>query len=166
MRFRIPSKSDQLKILSILKNIDKKIELNCKLASELSLIAKDIYNSWFIQQNIPDKNYINFRESTVYKFKIPTTWNECKISDLISDFKQGDWGKEEKNGNNSLEVRCIRGTDMPIFRDGVVDNLPIRYILDKHNDRKLRDGDFVIEISGTPGRSTYINKNLLKTIKV
>lgn len=153
LNFRIPKLSEQNKILSILKRIDDKIENNCELAKELLQTAKDIYNSWFIQKHIPCE--IPCQNSSFQ-------WENCCMSSIISNIIKGDWGNDNNANNNDIKAYCIRGTDMPCFRDGVVSDLPVRYIKRDHKDRFLKNGDFVVEVSGTPGRSTYINESIIK----
>ena len=37
----------------------------------------------------------------------------CKIKDVISEVKSGDWGKGSPTENYTTEVLCVRGADIP-----------------------------------------------------
>ena len=52
--FNIPTLSIQKSIAKILYSIDKKIELNNKINSELENLAKTLYEYWFVQFDFPD----------------------------------------------------------------------------------------------------------------
>jgi type I restriction enzyme S subunit len=99
--------------------------------------------------------------------EIPAGWEVVKIEDYAKEYKGGDWGKEEIIGNYTEKMRCIRGTDFPslVGRERV--NAPIRYILPKNTNKKLSDGNLIIEISGgspiqSTGRICYINQGTLE----
>ena len=78
--------NDQQKIAYILSTLDDKIELNNKINSELEVIAKTLYDYWFMQFDFPDENgkpYKNNGGKMVFdeklKRKIPEGW---KIDNL------------------------------------------------------------------------------------
>jgi len=144
----IPPLSTQTNIVRILSLLDEKIELNNKINKELEAMAKEIYNYWFVQN--ADKG-----------------WEKKKIVELIINQKNGDWGKETKQGNYTEKVICIRGTDINSLTGNNELKAPERYILEKNNDKFLADGDFIIEISGgsptqSTGRIAYILDEMLK----
>jgi type I restriction enzyme S subunit len=56
LKFKIPTKDYQNKIIAILSALDYKIELNNKINSELEKIAKTLYDYWFIQFDFPDES--------------------------------------------------------------------------------------------------------------
>lgn len=55
-KFRYPEIDEQKNIVSVLKAIDSKIELNEKINAELKSFAKLLYDYWFVQFEFPDKN--------------------------------------------------------------------------------------------------------------
>jgi len=81
LNFKIPEKGYQDKIVSVLSTIDKKIELNNKINTELEAMAKLIYDYWFVQFDFPDANGKPYKSSggkMVYneelKREIPDGW--------------------------------------------------------------------------------------------
>jgi type I restriction enzyme S subunit len=86
---RLPDIPVQSSVVDLVKNIDKKIELNNKINSELEATAKTIYDYWFVQFDFPDKNGNPYKSSggkMVYneelKRDIPEGWSDGALSDL------------------------------------------------------------------------------------
>ena len=86
---------EQQGIASILSAIDKKIELNNRINTELEAMAKTLYDYWFVQFDFPDTNGKPYKTSggkMVYnsslKREIPEGWNDCLLGDHIT-FKRG-----------------------------------------------------------------------------
>ena len=139
----------QRKIASILKPIDKKIELNNAINNNLEQQAKALFKKWFIDN--PEN----------------VDWSAGTFRELIQSTLNGDWGKETPTGNNNEKVYCIRGADIPEVKAGNKGKMPTRYIIPKNlANKKLEAGDIVIEISGgsptqSTGRCTAITQSLL-----
>lgn len=165
--FDLPPIKDQIKAGDFLYNIECKIRNNNSLASDFKAMADLIFDYWFLQYDfkLGDMPYKSSGGKMVWsdklKDEIPEKWEVVRIKDLISDDIGGDWGKETKTGNYTKRVKCIKGTDIPSIVDGIDCNLEDRYILEKNSDKILKPGDYVIEVSGTPGRSTYINETMI-----
>jgi type I restriction enzyme, S subunit len=90
--FLIPNfaKTVQQKIASVLSSLDSKIELNNKINSELELMAKTLYDYWFVQFDFPNENGKPYKTSggkMIYndelKKEIPEGWEIKRISDLL-----------------------------------------------------------------------------------
>ncbi|MCL2683154.1 MAG: restriction endonuclease subunit S [Bacteroidales bacterium] len=142
---------NQSAIANILSSIDDKMELNSKTNKELQNLAQTIYDYWFVQN--ADKK-----------------WSKEKIADLIQNQKNGDWGKDTKQGNYTEKVTCIRGTDINSLAGNNELKAPKRFISQKNNSNFLTDGDFIIEISGgsptqSTGRMAYILDEMLKSFE-
>jgi len=80
---------EQVKISSVLSQIDKKIELNNKINAELEAMAKLIYDYWFVQFDFPDANGKPYKSSggkMVYnetlKREIPDGWSDKELSEV------------------------------------------------------------------------------------
>ncbi|MCY0791255.1 restriction endonuclease subunit S [Morganella morganii] len=168
-----PPLSVQKQISKVLRDIDDKIDLNNRINAELEAMAKTLYDYWFVQFDFPDANGKPYKASggkmvynPVLKQKIPADWHVNAISDWIRSDKTGDWGKETKQGNYTLQVDCIRGADINgINGQGNVD-APNRFILKKNDHKLLAPFDFVIEISGgsptqSTGRMAFITEHVL-----
>lgn len=86
---------EQKKISRILSKIDKKIEINNKINSELEAMAKTIYDYWFLQFEFPNeegKPYKSCGGKMVWnnevKREIPEGWEVRKLEDIFS-FEKG-----------------------------------------------------------------------------
>ena len=161
----IPAISDtkqQKKVAAILSALDAKIDCNNRINAELEAMAKTLYDYWFVQFDFPDahgKPYKSSGGKMVYsstlKGEIPKGWEVVPLSDWIASDKTGDWGKEAAEGNYTLCVDCIRGTDINGLNGTGTVSPPIRFILEKNSAKVLAPFDFVIEISGgSPTQST------------
>lgn len=76
--------SDQKKILSILTDIDKKIEINKRINQNLENIASNIFKRYFLDY-APFQN-LTFNESIIGD--VPNEWNFIKIKDIV-DVRDG-----------------------------------------------------------------------------
>ncbi|ENM5873476.1 restriction endonuclease subunit S [Vibrio mimicus] len=89
---RVPTNiGDQKKLVASLVAIDKKIELNNRINAELDVMAKTLYNYWFVQFDFPDANGKPYKSSggkMVYdpalKRKIPEGWEAKPLSKLLN----------------------------------------------------------------------------------
>jgi type I restriction enzyme S subunit len=152
----------QARISAVLTSIDKKINCNNRINAELEAMAKTLYDYWFVQFDFPDANGKPYQSSggkMVYnptlKREIPAGWESGALSEWIASDKTGDWGKESIEGNYTLQVDCIRGTDINGLNGTGGIAAPTRFILEKNRGKILAPFDFVIEISGgSPTQST------------
>lgn len=111
----LPELEVQKKISSVLKNIDKKIENNNKINTELESMAKIIYDYWFLQFEFPNeegKPYKSNGGKMVWneelKRKIPEGWEVGCFKDIISEL---ECGNRPKGGiidsiNNGIPSIC------------------------------------------------------------
>ncbi|MDE1265704.1 restriction endonuclease subunit S [Vibrio aestuarianus] len=87
---RIPNDTtDQRGLVASLVAIDKKIELNNRINSELEAMAKTLYDYWFVQFDFPDENGKPYKASggkMVYnhtlKREIPVGWSDGTLDNL------------------------------------------------------------------------------------
>lgn len=153
-------------IENLIVAIDKKIELNNRINAELEAMAKTLHDYWFVQFDFPDdspkgqgKPYKTSGGKMVYnptlKREIPAGWKVDTLSSWIKFDKTGDWGKEEQEGNYTLQVDCIRGADINGLNGNGKIAAPNRFILQKNDHKLLAPFDLVVEISGgSPTQST------------
>ncbi|HFI9397851.1 restriction endonuclease subunit S [Vibrio parahaemolyticus] len=92
---RIPNLSEQKSACLLLSTIDKKIELNNRINSELEAMAKTLYDYWFVQFDFPDANGKPYKASggkmvynPVLKREIPEGWVAKPLSKITSVSKQ------------------------------------------------------------------------------
>ena len=162
LKFKIPLKDYQDKIVLILSSLDKKIEVNNRINAQLESMAKTLYDYWFVQFDFPDENGKPYKSSggkmvynEILKREIPEGWQVDTLASLIGQDKTGDWGKDVPEGKYQLQVSCIRGADINGI-NGLGDaNPPTRLILEKNAHKILTPYEMVIEISGgSPTQST------------
>lgn len=98
------------KISAILKNLDRKIELNNKINAELEALAKTIYDYWFVQFNFPDENGKPYKSSggkmlwnDALKREIPVTWTNGVLSSIAKiTMGQSPPGESYNEAGNGL----------------------------------------------------------------
>jgi type I restriction enzyme S subunit len=89
IHFRNITGLEQSEIASVLSKIDKKIELNNRISTDLEAMAKTLYDYWFVQFDFPDANGNPYKTSAgkmVYnptlKREIPKGWSDGTLEDL------------------------------------------------------------------------------------
>jgi type I restriction enzyme S subunit len=88
---RLPDNlTSQKKIASVLKALDKKIELNSRINNELEAMVKTLYDYWFVQFDFPDDNGRPYKTSggdMIYsdelKRNVPKGWVVEPISHIM-----------------------------------------------------------------------------------
>jgi len=151
---RLPQElKDQRKVAAVLSALDAKIDCNNRINAELEAMAKALYDYWFVQFEFPDANGKPYKSSggkMVYNDmlgrEIPQGWVVGALSDWIAKDKTGDWGKDMAEGNYTLSVDCIRGTDINGLNGKGAVAAPTRFILEKNKGKILAPFDLVIEI--------------------
>ena len=110
---------EQKKIAGILSSVDRKIDNNIKVCSELESMAKTLYDYWFVQFDFPDENGKPYRTSggeMVYNRaigrEIPKNW-KVKLLPEIASLQYGF--------PLSTELFSTRGANVVRIRD-IVDN--------------------------------------------
>jgi len=81
----------QKKIGAILATVDKKIELNNKINTELEAMAKLIYDYWFVQFDFPDANGKPYKSSGGKMI-----YNEALKREIPEGWGVGDFGEYAK----------------------------------------------------------------------
>lgn len=108
LKFRIPPKSAQDKIVEVLSTLDAKIELNQRMNEELEGIAKLLYDYWFVQFDFPmnaaqaaalgkpqltGHPYRTSGGRMVYneylKRNVPEGWNLNKLGEIVESISTG-----------------------------------------------------------------------------
>mgnify|MGYP000749739546 FL=1 len=91
IQLQLPNINRQNKVAQILSCIDNKIEINNKINSELEVMAKTIYDYWFLQFEFPyeeGKPYKSSGGKMVWneevKREIPVGWKVKKIGETFS----------------------------------------------------------------------------------
>lgn len=143
----LPPLPEQKAIASVLSSLDNKIDLLHRQNKTLEAMAETLFRQWFIEGARED-------------------WEERTFEKWISETKGGDWGKEFPQDDFTLEVQCIRGTDIADLQSGLPKSTPIRYVKTKKFESiEPNEGDIVLEISGgtetqSTGRAYYIDSQV------
>lgn len=107
--FKIPEKAYQNKIVLILSSIDKKIELNNKINTELEAMAKTIYDYWFLQFEFPNEEGKPYKSSggkmiwnEELKREIPEGWEVNKLEEYISVIRGVNYKRDDVLSNKEI----------------------------------------------------------------
>ncbi len=149
--FKIPNKIYQDKIVGILSILDKKIELNNKVNTELEAMAKLIYDYWFVQFDFPDANGKPYKSSggkmvynEVLKREIPEGWNIGTLLD-IAIFTNGIACQKYRPDENESYYNVIKiremGSGFTEKSEVVSQNIPEKVI--------INNGDILFSWSAT-----------------
>lgn len=110
IKFRIPNKTYQDRIVSVLSSVDKKISLNKSINDNLEKQLRTIYDYWFTQFDFPDENGNPYRSSggkmvwnDELKREIPEGW-ECRtLGSLLHRHQQAfDYKSEQPTVDLSI----------------------------------------------------------------
>jgi type I restriction enzyme S subunit len=123
LKFKIPDKNYQDKIVAILSALDLKIDCNNRINTELEAMAKIIYDYWFVQFDFPDVNGKPYKSSggkMVYnedlKREIPEGWEGNVIGNILSS---------DLGGTPSTKMREYWNGHIPWLNSGEIANFPI-----------------------------------------
>ena len=145
LQLKLPLLECQNRIVSTLKSLDDKIEINRRINENLEQQAQALFKSWFVDFE-PFRNQ-PFVESELGM--IPEGWRVGRYDDIIETTISGDWGKEKQEGNYTHKVACVRGCDFQDIKNGLRGRTPERYIIEKNFQAKhFKDKDLLVEISG------------------
>lgn len=151
------SSDDQMKILTILKNIDKKIDICKNLNKNLEQLIKNIYINWF--EKFEPFNSMDFYDTKLGR--IPIGWNVEPLQDFIK-FQEGpgirNWQYVEKDGINFLNIRCIQNNDLILDTANMISKEEAN---GKYAHFMLNEWDLVISSSGTLGRYAIVRSEHL-----
>ena len=107
---------EQLKKIKLLKNIDKKIEINTKINKELESLAKTIYGYWFLQYEFPNEEGKPYKSSggkMVYneelKREIPEGWKVEKVNKVYNVVYGKLLGLKELKADGKYDVYGANG---------------------------------------------------------
>lgn len=149
---------NQIKLSSVLKNIDQKIQINNQINQELEAMAKTLYDYWFVQFDFPDQNGNPYKSSggkMVYnpelKREIPEGWGVEKLGDITICHDS----KRVPLSSNDREL--VKG-EIPYYgATGIMDYVN-NYIFDGDYVLMAEDGSVMTE-KGTPILQRISGKN-------
>lgn len=150
MKFKIPEKTYQDRIVDVLSALDKKIELNNQINAELEAMAKMLYQYWFVQFDFPDADGKPYKLSggkmvynKVLKREIPEEWGQATLWDIAKYYNGLAMQKYRPTGDNYLPVIKIREMNNGISPDTE------KARIDIPNAAIVNDGDLLFSWSAT-----------------
>ena len=110
----LPSFKEQVRIGDYLSDLDKKMEVNILIKSELEMMAKQMYDYWFVQFNFPNKNGKPYKSSGG-----KMVWNEALKRDIPMNWHSGNLFEiaQFTNGLACQKYRPQQGeTPLPVIK--------------------------------------------------
>ena len=110
-------------IISVLENIDSKIDNNNAIAAELEGMAKDLYDYWFVQFDFPDENGKPYKSSGG-----KMVWNEELKREIPEGWEVDRLGKACDTllgGTPDTENALYWNGDIPWLNSGEVATSPV-----------------------------------------
>lgn len=171
---RLPeSLNSQKKVVSLLKALDDKIELNNRVNAELEAMAKTLYDYWFVQFDFPDANGKPYKTSggnMVYNStlnrEIPEMWEVKKLSKLIaigSGFPFDSTTYQESGTYKVITIKNVQSEGLSTDKTDFIECIPKglqEYCI-------LGIGDVLMSLTGNVGRVCLVNEeNLLLNQRV
>lgn len=144
----LPSLKEQERVGDYLSNIDKKIEINNLINTELEAMAKQIYDFWFVQFDFPNEDGKPYKSSggkmswdERVKREIPEGWEVMNIFDAANVLYGYPF---------STESFVEETTNKPVVRiRDILDNTSSAYTTENVNELyRLNEGDLVIGMDG------------------
>ena len=166
MHYKVPTFSsfEEENIGNIIVNIERKIALNRQINDNLEVMARQLYDYWFVQFDFPDENGKPYKSSggamvwsEKLKREIPQGWSDCVLGDYIGRITNGLNPRKNfvlGSGNNYyVTIRSLVGTTIDWNNCERCDD----EALSKINSRsQLQIGDIIFSAIGTIGRTYYI----------
>lgn len=163
---------EQVKATEILAYIDEKIENNNKINTELELMAKAIYDYWFLQYEFPNENGKPYKSSggtmvwhEELKREIPEGWKTGSLYD-IADYINGLACQKYRPVDINKRLPVIKIKEM---HDGITESTEfVRVDIPEKNI--INDGDILFSWSATleiliwTGGKGGLNQHIFKVI--
>lgn len=157
-KVEIPPLPTQKNIAQILSTLDKKIELNTRINTELESMAKLLYTRYFVEFNFPDSSGKPYKASggaMVYsptlKREIPQDWEVIKLANRFN-FERG-----EEFGTASYKESKVNKHHIKFYRVGdMIDDSKCVYVdSSKENAPLISENDLLVSFDGSVGRVAY-----------
>lgn len=117
----IPDLDDQKAIGRLLASLDEKIQLNKRINDNLEAMAKQLYDYWFVQFDLPNEEGKPYKSSggamvwnEKLKREIPQGWTAAKIKDVAQTYSGGT--------PTSTNSEYYDGGDIPWINSGELNN--------------------------------------------
>lgn len=160
----------QNKIVDILSNIDKKIDINNQINAELEDVARTIYEHWFLQYEFPNSNGEPYATNdgefvvndSIHR-EIPKGWNVKILDECVETIIDrrgvtpkklgGDWAED---GILALSAKVVKGNKLINLNDA---NRVSQEMYDRWMPDKLKSGDILMTSEAPLGEFYYLIEN-------
>ena len=149
LRYEMPTLScSEESIGTFFLNLDQKIRLNEQINQNLEVMAKQLYDYWFVQFDFPNEEGKPYKSSgglmtwnDLLKREIPATWNVVNIFDAVNV----RYGFPFATENFTKEA-----TSTPIVRiRDILEGTISAYSLEETDEKyKLQEGDLLVGMDG------------------
>lgn len=153
------SKSEQIKIAKILKEIDDKININHQINNTLEEMMKTLYQRWFLEFEFPNEEGKPYKSSggemvwnEELKQEIPEDWKNCKIKDLCDVISGYPFSKElyDSEGKYKLiTIKNVQDEGINLNTDNNIKNIPEKM----PNYCLLKPLNILMSLTGNVGRA-------------
>ncbi len=164
LKLYLPDYDIQKKIGDFLCSLNAKIDLNNRINAELEVMAKIIYDYWFVQFDFPDKKGKPYKTSggkmvwsEELKREIPEGWEAgtlSEISELIRGVSYSASDIRDKEDNDVVPI--LRATNIS---GNVIDLESMVYVPMEFVSEEQRLNQFDILITMSSGSKDHIGKN-------
>lgn len=130
--------------------------------------ARNLIIDWFVNFNL---SCLSGKMNKTEYGEMPEEFELVSLENIISEAIGGEWGKEEPEGRYTKAVKCIRGTDIPSIAKAYYDDVPVRYVQQRHIiEKQIRANDIIVEISGgspiqSTGRTCFITQDIIDDLE-
>ena len=164
--FNGPDKNSQDQIALVITAIDKKIELNNKINTELEAMAKTLYDYWFVQFDFPDENGKPYKSSggkMVYneqlKREIPDGWEDGTLLDISKLIRGVTYTKSDiREPNSEGSIPILRATNIT---NNKIDLDDMVYVSEDLVSEKQLMNKYDVLMTMSSGSIDHIGKNAL-----
>ena len=162
-KFNIPCNlADQRRIASILSSLDRKIELNNKINTDLEEMAQAIFKNWFVDfEPFKDGKFVDSELGM-----IPEGWKVGTIGDIV-EFQNGfTFSSKDFSENGEYKIITIKSVqDGCLVTEG--SSKVTEYPTKMPAYCKLQSGDILLSLTGNVGRCCLVTEtNLLLNQRV
>mgnify|MGYP004478961651 CR=1 FL=1 len=162
----LPDISEQKIIAKVLSDIDSKIAVNKKINKELDVMAKELYDYWFVQFDFPgidDKPYKPYKTSggkmifnPILKREIPEGWEVKSINDFCKNYRGVSYDKSDLLNGPEEGVLVLRGNNIEgntLVYDENVAYVPLSFV---EPEQKINKHDIIMTMSS--GSKEHVGK--------
>ena len=156
IKIKVPSSDIQNKIISILKPLDDKIELNRRINGNLEQQAQALFKAWFVDfEPFKDGKFVDSELG-----KIPAGWKVGLLNELI-ELQSGFAFKSdtfvEEGEYRLITIKAVQDGYLDISGASYINEVPIKmphYCF-------LQIGDMLLSLTGNIGRVCLVGYNNL-----